>query len=376
MANTILDINLHQLFNDHTQLDRVLRSICLDEGVSYMTALEQLQAGTESAYNSGESTLGAALAYTPADGEYVAESLTLLERRDGAVQAAYEQAAPLIPLEHLDDQGRVLLLDQQRDGAADLRGVQRQFGFVDGQRVEIPAGDRARLDGARYEQVMNQPVHSARYFAASKLDARYDNNPEAWRTDDQRMAGAGVDLLRTLQRPGELAAARAHANRAAGRVAAQLDQAIAGAADKRQKLRRLDQEIAKLEGAAPGVSFDSARGQVQSQAAKAGKEEPLRMLDQIEADIARDREELKRLAQDQTPGQFIRTLDAYRRGEPLPSATPQTSAAQDDAEALMRAGVHPGSHAIHERVVERLRELDAPESDYPKVLAQIMREGM
>jgi hypothetical protein len=115
---------------------------------------------------------------------------------------------------------------------------------------------------------------------------------------------------------------------------------------------------------------------VQSRAAKAGKDEPLRMLDQVEADIARDREELKRLALDQTPGEFIRTLDAYRRGEPLPSVAPETSAAQDETEKLLRAGVHPGSHTIHERVVERMRELDAPESDYPKVLEQIMREGM
>ena len=36
-------------------------------------------------------------------------------------------------------------------------------------------------------------------------------------------------------------------------------------------------------------------------------------------------------------------------------------------------GVHPGSHAIHERVVARMRELDAPESDYPTILESIMK---
>jgi hypothetical protein len=38
------------------------------------------------------------------------------------------------------------------------------------------------------------------------------------------------------------------------------------------------------------------------------------------------------------------------------------------------AGVHPRWHATHLRVVERLRQLDAPESDDPRVPEQVLRE--
>ena len=39
------------------------------------------------------------------------------------------------------------------------------------------------------------------------------------------------------------------------------------------------------------------------------------------------------------------------------------------------AGVHPGSHQTHQKVRARMRELDARESDYQKVLEQILKEA-
>jgi hypothetical protein len=73
---------------------------------------------------------------------------------------------------------------------------------------------------------------------------------------------------------------------------------------------------------------------------------------------------------DRGQDEFIKTLEEMIRGEPLPEPV----ADQPDAEGLLRAGVHPGSRALEQRVRKRMLQLDADESEYPRILEQILGE--
>lgn len=358
----VLDTNLRDLFSNRKLLDRVIRGIALDTGATYVDSLDLLHRSCDSVYgNRGASpTLRAALERANTDVDHVEASVKLLERRDQAVNAVFErEAGATLLTEHEDPHGRVLL-DQGQ--------------LPPKQAPNAPVDTRPRVDGARYQEIMNLPLHSARQFAAARLSARYDGRegPENWRRDDHEAAGGGVDLLRTLQRPAELRAARAQADR----VGAMLDQAISTASGKRAKLKTLEAELAKL-GPVDGVSFDSAREQVRQQAATAGTAEPLKMLDNLdrigEAEtrlLDQDEHQRRQLDQQleharrtQTPGDFLKTIEAVMRGEPVP----EPPAPKEPP------GVHPGSHDLHTRVLARMRELDAPESDYPTILESIMK---
>lgn len=97
-----------------------------------------------------------------------------------------------------------------------------------------------------------------------------ERNRERFRREDKLYAESGNDLVCTAERPRELAAARAEADR----VAATLDQAIADAADKREAVKALDREIAQLTDGRP-----EERDRLKAEAADA-EEQRLRLLDQ------------------------------------------------------------------------------------------------
>ena len=178
---------------------------------------------------------------------------------------------------------------------------------------------------------------------ARALDRRYrdDRGRELFQFDDSTHLGGGVDLVKTLELAHE--EREAHVN--AGQVARQLDQTIKSTANREAQLRMLDDQIAELTGQRRELEADPAEG---------GK----KLLSIGEA-IARE---------GQLDGLNPAQLQRWARTGELPAKAPQP-----DPPAAP-AGIHPGSHSLHERVVGRIRDLNAPESEYVTILEQIMRE--
>lgn len=381
-----LDKPLTDLFDDRPLLHRVVRCISLDQDLSYVQALDKLHSGADSASDSRTPTLRNALEWVGADLGYVEDGLRLLERRDQAIDQAFKRAAgPLVLEQPVDQHGRVML---EQSGALAVQPATAASLTGRGLPTErFPSGRRMELLKADIGEVLANPAEQERRLARMRKaqPGVYDGDDgrATFKREDRLHAEAGHDMVATAERNQKLAGARV----AADRVGAELDAAIAAAADKRQKLKRLDAQLVELEGKAPGVEFNTARDQLRSRAAAAGREEPLKLLDQLSAlDKAAAGEKapsptmaeidertrawtdhLEQLRQTQTPDEFLKTLDAAFAGEPLPTppaANPGTP-----------AGVHPGSHLLDQRVRERMRELDRPESEYAKTLAEIMAEG-
>ena len=103
------------------------------------------------------------------------------------------------------------------------------------------------------------------------LAQRGERDPDEDETSSGQLGrrASACDFVPTVELANELAAARARA----GGVAAQLDQATAQSGDRREHLRTLDAEFAKLEGP------DAERAK-----AVAGEQEPVRLLDELAAD--------------------------------------------------------------------------------------------
>jgi hypothetical protein len=349
-----LDLTLREVFTDRKLLGRVVRSVQLDAGGSYVDALERLHQGADDARQNGTNTLRAALERARADVAYVETSLKILERRDAAVAGAYERAAGAMMLEQIDDQGLVLL---------DHAGSEQATGTAEA----VADVGRILTDPAEFER---------RYARMRRLTGAFDgpDGREQFRQLDRDYATAGKDIVRTEERRVELRAAEAKAAQAAR----QLDQAMASAADKRSALKALEAEVAKLPDAVSEADKQQALSNVRAEAQRAA-EEPLRMLDQMPtARVSRvessssDEERLDRLRLTQSPAQFARTLEAYIAGEPL--ADLPVDPAEQPRE--VPAGVHAGSHGLHQRVLDRIRELDRnPDRDYARTLDEIIREG-
>jgi hypothetical protein len=394
----LLDTNLRAVFNDDNGalLNRVVQSIMLDQGLDYMTALERFHAGTDSARASGTPTVRAAVQWGGGDPDYVAETVTLLERRDAVVQRAYEKAAGAIMLEQTDAQGMVLL--DQGDAMAQIAGGVNP--------PQVPSGSNAERLGTDIGKVLGDPQEFerrlARIRAAQPGSWDVDEGREHFRRDDRLYAEAGKDLVRTAERPREIAAARAQA----AQVAAQLDTAMRSAGNKRAKLKLLDAKIDELGGSAG----EAARRELRSQMTEAARA-PLMLLDQLSDDepnggvvmlgqplsaskggrplspkareiAARinaqrpgDRDEyLRLLEQDESAGDIDRTAHTQVFLAAI-ELDPTPKAPDPAAEPELPPGVYAPSHGFHERVRERMVELDAPESSYPQILEQIVREG-
>ena len=198
---------------------------------------------------------------------------------------------------------------------------------------------------------------------------------------DRAHLEAGLDWVKTLEQPAGNRE-RIAQQQANGQVRA-LDQAIAAGADKRQRLKLLDAEIAKLAGPTQ-TARDAVAQQLRSEVTDTNRG-IVRMLDQLSAGEPDDRVRTldglspvldsaslydrihQHMAANGLPRtHFAKLLDQYT----ITGALPETPA---PAEPEIPPGVHAGSHELDKRVRDRMRELDAPESDYVKVLEQVMK---
>ncbi len=235
-TSATLDADYRAVFNDGKLLDRVVRSIAMDQDGNYVKALEQLHDGTDSARDAGKRTLRAALEGTKSKPDDVQANLTMLQRRDAAVAAAHQRELEPITLERTNSQGLVLL-DQGDDNGNDS-----------GSGVTVDVG-----------LALADPVERERRLARARKLAPNAYSGEKGRQDffdtDRLHLESGIDLVRTMERGREIQTAQ----RKAEGVARQLDQAISSTIDKRQQLRLLDAEIAKLEGKLQPLQDDAKR---------------------------------------------------------------------------------------------------------------------
>ena len=89
-----------------------------------------------------------------------------------------------------------------------------------------------------------------------------------------------------------------------------------------------------------------------------------RLLDQDEHQRRELDQQLEHARRTQTPGDFLKTIEAVMRGEPVP---------EPPAPKRARPASIPDHTTSTQRVLARMRELDAPESDYPTILESIMK---
>ena len=351
------NISLSQLFNageeNRRLLHNVIEAVQLDCGVSFVDALDRVYEAAGWAIDGGDATVGGLLKSLGATGEAaVMDGLKLLEQRDAAVRTAERQPAKVSKLRR-DPFGRVLL-------AQSYKGRPNSLG-ADGQL----------LDEREFEK---------RLARARTLDASYadDAGREQFRFEDDAHLRGGVDMVKTLEVAHEEQGARAQA----GLVARQLDQAITAGNKRRLQVRKLDEQVAELtdqrrEMMVPTPADAQAVKLLDEAKPKSGavsvsrvplsgpRTDEVRLLDQGAQKIdKRARKRLRRLGLPETSPNLIMALDAEARGEPMPE---KTAAAQPAAPA----GVHPASHAMHERITERMKLLDC---GYQQALEQILSE--
>jgi hypothetical protein len=370
----MLDLPLRQIFDDRPTLNRVVTALQTDLGVSFLEALEVLHQGADSAGANGVSSLRGALDWTRSDPADIEASVKLLERRDGAVSKAFERAAGPLLLEQTDDRGIVLLDQAGASNGSTYVASGGAGGMASSNRGEPLRADIGRIltDPAEFERRL------ARICVAEPGHFDGDQGRETFRGEDKAWAEAGKDRVRSAERPREIRQAQAKADR----IGARLDQAIGEAGDKRQKLKLLEAEISKLDGPAAGVR-EFGLNELRKQAADA-RREPLRMLDQLDASgeaaltgqvppsvsLPADGHGLYVAVQermrllDRPQDEFDSTLAEILRGDPAPAPAVR--------ESETPPGVHAGSHAVHEKVEARLRELDRPPTAYLRTLEELM----
>jgi hypothetical protein len=391
----LLDLPIRQVFDDRELLNRIVTTISHDRGLTYLDSLERFHDAVDSATVNGSPILRTALEWAQVVPEDVEASVTVLERRDGAVNRAFERAAGPLLLEQTDARGLVTL-DQGDAGVAQGRIT----GAV-ASRGDVPLG---KVDIGR---ILHDPAEGER-----RLQRMRKAQPNAWdgeagrarfKAHDRQMAESNVDAVRSAERPFELRQAQA----AGARVGAQLDAAIATAGDKRLRLRLLDEEIAKLAG---------EREELKPSAADPADRE-LTRLRLLDSDIARtgqplmnDNSAILSTVLQGRVGEILATRPempyaSARRWvlEQAESDCPLTleqegqdwarghyygfsNVRRDESGALVGdvdpapeadatpAGLHPGSHQLANRVRERLRTLDRPDSAFTATLEELLAE--
>jgi hypothetical protein len=286
----------------------------------------------EWASNSNEATLGGVLKYAQGDAGAMGDSLRLLEQRDSVVEKAHNRPAVKNQKLKRDPFGRVLL-DQSYK-----------------RRPKALDADGALMDPAEFEKRLSR---------ARKLDSRYagDAGRDAFRFDDDAHLRGGTDLVKTL----ELNVAERAAHAEAGQVARQLDQSIRQESDRRQQVKLLDEQLADLTGKrreleAPAPT-DTSGLRMLDQTGTAGGKKGKKKLSKIER--------LEELGKTLPPTEFLKALDAYVATGDVPEP------AREPEPATAPPGVDPGSHAMHDRVQERMRLLDVSYQDaYEGILAE------
>jgi hypothetical protein len=391
----LLDLPIRQVFDDRELLNRIVSTISNDRGLTYLESLEKFHDAVDSATVNGSPILRTALEWAQVVPEDVEASVTVLELRDGAVNRAFERAAGLLLLEQTDARGLVTL-DQ---GAAGVTPG-RLTGAVAG-RGDVPLQ-------ADIGTILHDPAEGERRLARMRKA-----QPNAWdgeagrarfKEHDRQMAESNVDAVRTAERPLELRRAQL----AGDRVGARLDAVIATADDKRSRIRALDQEIAKLAG-----EREELKPQQEDRT-----ERELSRLRLLDSDVARtgqplmnDNSAILSTVLQGRVGEILATRPempyAEARRWVLEQAEPDcpltleqegqewarghyygiSNVRRDEGGALVGdvdpapeadetpAGLHPGSHQLANRVRERLRILDRPDSAFTATLEEMMREG-
>jgi hypothetical protein len=332
--NDPTSIELAALFSSdpgcRTLLDRAVQLLSAERDISYVEALDSLERGREGARATGGATLGHALRWLGAD-EYIAESLTILDRRDRVAVAAYENAAAVQLDQRVDQHGRVLLdADQRRKGTAP--------------RLQTS-------DGVDIGRALADPVESERRYQRMRAV-----EPGRWDAEDGRSMFASADRLH-LEQGFDLVASseRPYAAGAADRVVAKLDKQIMKAATKRAELRQLAASIDAMD--APASVRDAARRELDAQLAKVNRK-PLRLLDKHEAKL--------RLLDGKKP-----KAPRLRAVEPAPTIPP-VRLLDGGAQPTQTPAPQFASADFDARVRSRMAAIGAPESDYAKVLEQIL----
>ncbi len=343
-----LDTPIRDFFEDSSAVNRLVRAMQLDQGASFVDSLDAVHDAADRAVNWGKPTL-ASLLESAGDADYLSEALTLLERRDQAVERALRDATGTTPA--MTPDGMVRL-----DASADI-----------GALLHDPRERERRLRRAR------------------GVDGSYagDDGRELFEAEDRRYLDADLDLVASLQARAGVRSAQQQAQV----VARQLDSAIADAGRERHRLKQLDAKFSKLD--APGVKAarETARDQIREQAHETlvpalklldqleGKDQPsepdggLRQLDtssrtdEVDAEV---RERMRRLGRPDTGPWRSVTLEEVWDRKPMPPDKPQ--AVKPDAAP---AGVHADSHAVDQRVRTLMSETG---QDYVTCLEQVMRE--
>ena len=315
----MLDRAPGELFNDNKLLDQTIKAVSLEKGIGYVEALEKLHSGLEMYPRTvRELFLNAGV---PDDD--VVEDVRLLERADEEASAAYAHDTRQLSQERTNARGMVML-----DSDADTGGM-----------VGDPAEFERRFSRARR--------------AAPGMYHAGDDGRERFREDDRLHLDSELDLVRTLERGNELQAAGTRR----AQLTRELEQTLAGTADKRARVRLLDSEISKLR---------VQRDRIAPPAAAPPPSGGLRTLAKPQSDAAAFLDpDLQLQIIDR-----MRTLDeSYEDArlhvlEAAPSATPTPP--DELAESRTRQ--------LDQRVRERLTQLGRPDSDYQRTLEEIFAE--
>lgn len=341
------NITLDQLFTADRQqpeyrqlLHNLVEAVQLDSGSNFPDALDHVYEAANWARDSGEPTLAGllkSLGTSAAAG--VTDSLKLLEQRDSVVTKDLSRSAEKLKR---DGFGRVTLDQSYKDkpGALDAHG-----------RVTDPAraGDRLRRA---------QRIWPNQYDGPDGI--------QQFELEDAQYLSAGVDMLKTAELDREAAQTQARV----GQTARELDQAIVADSERRRELRELDGQIDEL---------SEKRLELDGAPASSG-ESDLKLLDlpvfaswsdgQKKA-LKKAQKRLRRLEMPETAKNLVWALDQAITGEPMPKKpTPDRPRARPATSAP--PGVHPSSHAMHERITERMKLLDC---GYQQACESIIAEG-
>ena len=337
----LLDMPLTELLTPDEEhlalLDRTARILSAELNVSYpIGALDAIERGRDA----GGVTLGGALHCIRADSAYVADAIVTLERRDALAARVYEQQVTRGLDDPVNELGQVML-----DDSVDVRRL-----------LALPS-ERA-----------------SRWARISTLTPRYhgpDGRARFELDDEIALKRARIDIVRTAERQREL--------EAPARVLMELDAAIAKCRSDRARLRLLAQDTDARD--APASVRDATQAALAAEAAEAGRR-PLRMLDRAEKDV--------RILLDGKKPKKRRKLEARLFGSPLPAAarepspaSPPESPTQAPPLRVLDGGAQspqqPASSVangdVDTKVRARMKQLGAPESDYAKVLEQLLDAG-
>jgi hypothetical protein len=332
-------ITLTALFTDMANrrlLAHTIEAVQLDSGLSYPAALDRVYDAAEAAHNAGQPTLAGLLQHALGDAEGMGESLKLLEARDATVVREHTSKAP----KQLDRDpfGRVLLSQSYKGRPKSLD--------ADG-RLTDPAEFEKRLTRAR------------------RLDASYADElgRRRFQADDDAYLRGGVDMLKTLELDSKARAADARA----GQTARELDAEVAAEGERRRGLRQLDREIADLQGKRRELATPAGEGLKLLDQGGGEKSKGRQLTSQERLQERLDRRVRKRLRRLGRPeSDYVFALEAEVRGDPMPPKQPKQPEAPE-----VPSGVHPGSHALHRRIVARQRELDCSYTTaYESILAE------